>query len=161
MKDTLNRMTSHSGRSGQPLAAIAFDLDGFKNINDRYGHETGDAGLAAVGECLRESLRESDFAARIGGEEFLILAPDTDLEGARVLAEKVREALMREEVPRLLERLTASFGVAVMPDHASSPEALVRRADRASYVAKERGRNRVEIARAEDPIPAGLHTVTG
>jgi diguanylate cyclase (GGDEF)-like protein len=161
MKDTLNRMTSHAGRSAQPLAAIAFDLDGFKTINDSYGHETGDAALAAVGECLRENLRESDFAARIGGEEFLILAPDTDLEGARVLAEKVRDALMREEIPALLERLTASFGVAVMPDHASNPEALVRRADRASYVAKERGRNRVEIASAEDPSPAGLHTVPG
>jgi diguanylate cyclase (GGDEF)-like protein len=161
MKDTLNRMTSHAGRSAQPLAAIAFDLDGFKAINDSYGHETGDAALAAVGECLRENLRESDFAARIGGEEFLILAPDTDLEGARVLAEKVRDALLREEIPALLEPLTASFGVAVMPDHASNPEALVRRADRASYVAKERGRNRVEIASAEDESPAGLHTVTG
>jgi diguanylate cyclase (GGDEF)-like protein len=159
MKDTLKRMTSYAERTSQPLAAIAFDLDNFKSINDRYGHETGDAALAAVGECLRENLRDSDFAARIGGEEFLILAPDTDVDGARVLAEKLRDALTREEIPQLLERVTASFGVAVMPDHTGSPEALVRRADRASYLAKERGRNRVEIATAEELPPISLHTV--
>jgi diguanylate cyclase (GGDEF)-like protein len=157
MSDTLKRMSAHAGRTAQPLAAIAFDLDGFKSINDRYGHETGDAALSAVGECLRECLRESDFAARTGGEEFLVLAPDTDLEGARVLAEKLRAALSREEVPSLLEPMTASFGVAVMPDHAASSEALLRQADRACYLAKERGRNRVELAGADD---AALHVVT-
>ncbi|HEY0871260.1 MAG TPA: diguanylate cyclase [Acidothermaceae bacterium] len=150
MNDTLKRMVAHSGRTAQPLAAIAFDLDRFKAINDRYGHEAGDAALSTVGECLREHLRDSDFAARIGGEEFLILAPDTDVEGARVLAEKLREALAREEVPQLLEAFTASFGIAVMPYHATSTEALLRRADRACYLAKERGRNRVEVATLED-----------
>jgi diguanylate cyclase (GGDEF)-like protein len=152
MNDTLKRMAAHAGRTAQPLAAIAFDLDRFKNINDRYGHEAGDAALSVVGECLRENLRESDFAARIGGEEFLILAPDTDVEGARVLAEKVRESLSREQVTPLLEPLTASFGIAVMPFHATSSDSLVRRADRASYLAKDRGRNRVEIAVVEDSV---------
>jgi diguanylate cyclase (GGDEF)-like protein len=150
MNDTLKRMSALSQRTAQPLAAIAFDLDRFKSINDRYGHEAGDAALSAVGECLREHLRESDFAARIGGEEFLILAPDTDVEGARVLAEKLREALAREEVPHLLEPFTASFGIAVMPFHATSSESLVRRADQACYSAKEHGRNRVDIAVSED-----------
>jgi diguanylate cyclase (GGDEF)-like protein len=131
------------------LAAIAFDLDRFKTINDRYGHEVGDSALSVVGECLREHLRDSDFAARIGGEEFLILAPDTDIEGARVLAEKLRDALARETVTQLLEPVTASFGVAVMPFHATSTDALLRRADRACYLAKERGRNRVEVATIE------------
>jgi diguanylate cyclase (GGDEF)-like protein len=154
MNDTLKRMAAHAGRTAQPLAAIAFDLDRFKSINDRYGHEAGDAALSAVGECLREHLRESDFAARIGGEEFLILAPDTDVEGARVLAEKLREALAREEVPQLLEPFTASFGVAVMPFHATNTEALVRRADRACYLAKENGRNRVELASNEETATA-------
>ena len=149
MNDTIKRMAAHAGRTAQPLAAIAFDLDRFKTINDRYGHETGDAALSAVGECLRENIRESDFAARIGGEEFLVLAPDTDVEGARILAEKIREALAHEEVSQLLERVTASFGVAVMPDHAAGFEALLRRADRACYLAKDRGRNRVEVAGAE------------
>jgi diguanylate cyclase (GGDEF)-like protein len=150
MNDTIKRMAAHSGRTAQPLAAIAFDLDRFKSINDRYGHEAGDAALSAVGECLRENLRESDFAARIGGEEFLILAPNTDLEGARVLAEKLRESLAREEVPPLVEPFTASFGIAVMPFHATSSESLARHADRACYLAKERGRNRVEVAETDD-----------
>jgi diguanylate cyclase (GGDEF)-like protein len=155
MNDTLKRMAAHSGRTAQPLAAIAFDLDRFKSINDRYGHEAGDAALSAVGECLREHLRESDFAARIGGEEFVILAPDTDLEGARVLAEKLRAALAREEVPPMLEPFTASFGIAVMPFHATGSESLLRRADQACYLAKERGRNRVATAVTED-VAAGV-----
>jgi diguanylate cyclase (GGDEF)-like protein len=154
MNDTLKRMAAHSGRTAQPLAAIAFDLDRFKSINDRYGHEAGDAALSAVGECLREHLRESDFAARIGGEEFLILAPDTDIEGARVLAEKLRQALAKEEVPPLVEPFTASFGIAVMPFHATSSEWLARRADQACYIAKERGRNRVEVAETDDVAAA-------
>jgi diguanylate cyclase (GGDEF)-like protein len=146
MHDTLKRMAAQAGRTAQPLAAIAFDLDRFKTINDLYGHQTGDAALAAVGECLRETLRESDFAARVGGEEFLVLAPDTDTVGARLLAEKLLEALTRKVVPNLLQPLTASFGVAVLPDHVASPEMLLSRADRASYRAKARGRNRVETA---------------
>jgi diguanylate cyclase (GGDEF)-like protein len=152
MNDTIKRMAAHAGRTAQPLAAIAFDLDRFKTINDRYGHETGDAALSAIGECLRENLRESDFAARIGGEEFLVLAPDTGLDGARILAEKLREAVEREEVPQVNERITASFGVAVMPDHAAGFEALLRRADRACYVAKDRGRNRVEVAGIDELV---------
>jgi diguanylate cyclase (GGDEF)-like protein len=146
MQEALKRMAAHAGRTGQPLAAIVFDLDRFKTINDRYGHETGDAALSAVGDCLREAVRASDFAARTGGEEFLILAPDTDLAGALRLAEKLRLALTREEIPHLLQPLTASFGVAVIPDHAATADALLRRADRASYAAKDHGRNRVETA---------------
>jgi diguanylate cyclase (GGDEF)-like protein len=154
-------MAAHAGRSGEPLAAIAFDLDHFKKINDRYGHEIGDAALSTVGECLRDNLRESDFAARIGGEEFLVLAPDTGVEGAYVLAEKLREALMREETPQLVQPITASFGIAVIPHHAGSAEVLLRRADRACYLAKDRGRNQVQVAVNEetanaDAAPAGL-----
>jgi diguanylate cyclase (GGDEF)-like protein len=159
MNDTLKRLVAQASRTGKPLAAIAFDLDHFKGINDRYGHETGDAALSAVGEVLRECLRESDFAARVGGEEFLVLAPDTDAEGARVLAEKLREAILREDIPQLLEPLAASFGVASIPSHGSSGETLLRHADRASYLAKERGRNRVEIATVDDHTPPGPHLV--
>lgn len=158
MNDSLKRMAAHAGRSGEPLAAIALDLDHFKSINDRYGHEIGDAALSAVGECLRENLRDSDFAARIGGEEFLVLAPATDAVGAQVLAEKLREALLREEVPQLPQPLTASFGVACIPTHAGGAEVLLRRADRACYLAKARGRNRVEVSSDDD---ATLTLTTG
>lgn len=152
MTDTLKRMTAHAGRTAQPLAAIAFDLDRFKTINDRYGHDMGDTALSTVGECLRGGVRQSDFAARIGGEEFLVLAPDTDIVGARRLAEKLREAIAATVVPALQEPVTASFGVAVMPDHAATADALLRRADKASYAAKERGRNRVELAGADEDV---------
>jgi diguanylate cyclase (GGDEF)-like protein len=152
MNDTLQRMAAHAGRSGEPLSAIAFDLDHFKTVNDRYGHEVGDAALSAVGECLRENLRQSDFAARIGGEEFLVLAPDTDAEGALVLAEKLREALAREQIPQLLQPITASFGIASIPHQAGGAELLLRRADRACYLAKDRGRNRVQIAFDDGPV---------
>jgi diguanylate cyclase (GGDEF)-like protein len=152
MHDTLKRMAAQAGRTAQPLAAIAFDLDRFKTINDFYGHETGDVALAAVGECLRETLRESDFAARVGGEEFLVLAPNTDTAGAELLAEKLLEALTRKVIPNLLQPLTASFGVAVLPDHVASSEMLLSRADRASYLAKARGRNRVETASNDLPL---------
>jgi diguanylate cyclase (GGDEF)-like protein len=146
MIDAIKRMAALSARNGHSLAAIAFDLDQFKKVNDDHGHETGDAALAAVGEILRETIRESDFAARIGGEEFVVLAPGTDAEGGRVLAEKLRGAIFQAGVPNLSRPLTASFGVAAMPDHATTSEVLLRRADRASYLAKERGRNRVEVA---------------
>jgi diguanylate cyclase (GGDEF)-like protein len=151
MNDAIRRMAAHADRRGQGLAAIAFDLDHFKRINDTHGHETGDAALSAVGEILRDTIRECDFAARIGGEEFVVLAADTGLEGGRVLAEKLREAIAAAHVPNLSLPVTASFGVAVMPDHAASSEVLLRRADRACYLAKERGRNRVEVVNSEDP----------
>ncbi len=151
MHDVLTRMASHAGRTATPLAVIAFDLDHFKLVNDRYGHEVGDSALSMVGAVLRETLRDSDFAARLGGEEFLVLAPGSDVEGALVLAERIRAALSAAEVPQLPERLSASFGVAVMPYHAVTGPALLRLADRASYLAKDRGRDRVELADEDAP----------
>ncbi len=148
INDTIKRMTAHAVRSDQLLAAIAVDLDHFKRINDRYGHETGDNALAIVGEALRRTVRESDVAGRVGGEEFIVLAPDTDADGALVLAEKLRLAISREQVPGMEEALTASFGIAILPEDATNAELLLRRADRALYLAKELGRNRIELARA-------------
>ena len=88
--ETLNRMAAHAGRTVSPLAAILLDLDHFKTINDRYGHESGDKALALVGRIISSTIRGSDFAARFGGEEFLILLPDSDREGAMIVAEKLR-----------------------------------------------------------------------
>jgi diguanylate cyclase (GGDEF)-like protein len=144
LQDTLNRMAAHASRAVSSMAAIAMDLDHFKQINDRYGHDAGDTVLAAVGELLRTFVRESDFVSRMGGEEFIILTPDTGRDGAAVLAEKLREAISRIEVPGIDESVTASLGVAVMPDDAGTGEQLLRHADRALYLAKELGRNRVE-----------------
>jgi diguanylate cyclase (GGDEF)-like protein len=148
LDDALRRMSAQASRTMQPLAAIVLDIDWFKLINDRYGHDVGDDALAAIGEVLREGVRDSDLVSRLGGEEFVILAPDTNVEGAETLAEKLREAIALVEVPGVDEAITASFGVAAIPDDATTGEGLLRRADRALYLAKELGRNRVALGRA-------------
>ena len=143
--ETLKRMVAHAGRSVSELAAILLDLDHFKVINDRYGHESGDKALALVGRIIATTIRTSDFAARFGGEEFLILLPDTHREGALIVAEKIRVEIEHSEVPGV-GPVTASLGVAVLPADAVEADELIRKADRALYTAKEGGRNRVHGA---------------
>jgi len=143
---TLKRMVAQASRTMLPLSALMIDLDHFKTINDLYGHDHGDQALAAMGALLRDSLRASDFAGRQGGEEFIVLLPATDSEGAAKLAENLRKAIEALQVNGLEHRLSASIGVATFPDICSNATNLVRMADRALYSAKERGRNRVEIA---------------
>jgi diguanylate cyclase (GGDEF)-like protein len=154
--DTVKRMVAHASRTVSPLAALALDLDHFKQINDRYGHGSGDEVLAAVGSTLKTSCRDSDFVGRAGGEEFLILLPDTGLEAAQLVAEKVRVSITAITIPSIERAITASIGVAVLPDHAGDATSLLRHADRALYTAKSNGRNRIETFTREmvpnDPI---------
>ncbi len=145
-RDTLKRMVAQASRTVTPLAAALLDLDHFKQINDNYGHGRGDDVLAAVGEILQASLRESDFVGRYGGEEFLFLLPDTERQGALTVAEKVRAAIQETAVPGVPHNFTASIGIAVLPDDAGDGETLIRHADRALYAAKAKGRNRIEVA---------------
>jgi diguanylate cyclase (GGDEF)-like protein len=151
--DTVKRMAAHASRTVSPLAALALDLDHFKHINDTYGHSSGDEVLAAVGSALQSACRESDFVGRAGGEEFLVLLPDTDLEGAQTVAEKIRIAIAAITIPSIRQAITTSVGIAVLPDHAGDSNTLVRHADRALYIAKKNGRNRVE-AFSRDMLPA-------
>jgi diguanylate cyclase (GGDEF)-like protein len=151
LQDTVRRMVAQAGRTLEPLAAVALDLDHFKQINDRFGHDKGDDVLAAVGPLLADSLRDSDFAARAGGEEFCILLPGTDEAGATEVAEKLRVAISRIDVPGVDRQITGSFGIAAYPSQAVDAPTLLRKADRALYLAKERGRDRVEVAAA---VPA-------
>jgi len=141
LRENLVRMVAQSSRSNLPLSAVLCDLDHFKQINDVYGHEKGDQALAAASAALRSSLRESDLAGRYGGEEFLILLPDTPLEGAVVLAEKLRDEVAHVNVPGIDRAITASFGVASFPSDTPDGDMLVRMADRALYAAKALGRN--------------------
>jgi diguanylate cyclase (GGDEF)-like protein len=127
---------------------VAIDLDHFKDINDRCGHECGDEVLAAFGVMLRANLRGADVAARSGGEEFIVVLSETDRSGAMHVAEHLRRATAALTVPRLGADVTASFGVATLPDDALDVDTLLRLADRALYAAKQRGRNRVEAASA-------------
>jgi diguanylate cyclase (GGDEF)-like protein len=165
VQDSLKRHVAQAGRSALPMAAIMLDLDRFKALNDDFGHEAGNEVLAAVGRALDATVRASDFAGRYGGEEFVVLLPDTDLEGAVALATKLRLAvagLHFTSVPRVV---TASLGVAAMPAATVDGPALLRYADRALYVAKERGRNRVEVSvqnteRISPPSTASVSPVT-
>jgi diguanylate cyclase (GGDEF)-like protein len=144
-QDTFKRMLAQSARRQVPLAAIMLDLDHFKQINDTLGHEQGDHVLAAVGLALASTVRDSDFVGRIGGEEFLVLLPDTDVDAALEVAEKLRSTVCSLSVPEVGRAVTASLGVAVHPDARIDAETLLREADRALYAAKAGGRNRVEL----------------
>ena len=124
-----------------PFALILFDLDHFKAYNDEHGHQAGDAALGRIGEILRRATRGSDVAFRYGGEEFLLLVPDTDLAGAISVAERVRVATADSDG---LPPFTISGGVAVWdPIDGRDPQPLIRRADTALYIAKRAGRNRI------------------
>jgi diguanylate cyclase (GGDEF)-like protein len=127
------------------------DLDHFKRINDTYGHSRGDEVLAAVAQVLRSTLRASDFVGRYGGEEFIILLPDTARDEACIVAEKVRAAVAAISLSTIDHPVTASQGIATLPDDAGDADALIRAADRALYLAKRNGRNRVELSVSLDP----------
>ena len=145
-QDNLKRILALASRAVSPFSVVLLDLDHFKQVNDRYGHGVGDDVLAAVGGVLPSVLRASDFAGRYGGEEFLILMPDTDSEGALEAAEKLRAAIQAIDLPQVDRPITASLGVASYPTDALESDTLVRMADRALYSAKGAGRNRVELA---------------
>lgn len=136
-------------RGRQPLSVILTDVDRFKAVNDNHGHGTGDDVLKVVADALRAGVRSGDHVGRWGGEEFLILLPDTDLIQAAEVAERCRTLLTRQQVQSetgQLLRVSASFGVA-SADGVHRPDVmeLVSQADRALYWAKEAGRNRVKI----------------
>jgi diguanylate cyclase (GGDEF)-like protein len=131
-------------RMRQPLSLIMMDLDRFKRINDRAGHDIGDVALRIVAESLRAELRAVDSAARFGGDEFAVILPQAGTDGAMVVAERLRKRISGTEVPGF-GLITASFGIASFPAHASSRDTLVVAADRALYNSKHTGRNCVSL----------------
>jgi diguanylate cyclase (GGDEF)-like protein len=142
-------------RVGESLALILVDVDNFKQINDSYGHQSGDLMLAKIGRLLSSRVRQIDFAARYGGEEFAILVPESDLAGARTLAQRLRREIARArvELPGVGElHVTASFGVAEKSDLRRAEE-LIAAADDALYDAKKRGKNRVSMRRPRVASP--------
>jgi len=137
-----------AGRYKHPLAFLLLDVDHFKSINDTLGHTTGDEAIRALGQTCRETLRASDSLGRIGGEEFAVLLPETDLDAAQRLAERLRAAMESLELSSPNGKpfgFSISLGVS-KANEADSFESLFHRADAALYEAKESGRNRVVVA---------------
>ena len=148
MSETLTEEFAIGKRSLHPLCCILLDIDNFKQINDRFGHPAGDEALRVFAIESLKVLRNGDYLCRWGGEEFLLLLPNTVQEQALLIANRVREHLAELEVTNDEHKFstTVSLGLAMLTSYDSSPEALVARADSALYVAKERGKNRVELA---------------
>ena len=140
----LRAETSRAARSGNLFSVLMADLDRFKRINDEYGHMMGDAVLVEVGIILADGCRVTDVAGRWGGEEFLVLCPDTDEAGAATLAEKLNKKTAAHDFPEGI-RMTISIGVTGYRS-GDTEDAIIRRADSALYAAKSKGRNRVETA---------------
>ncbi len=132
-------------RAETPLSLVVADIDRFKSVNEAHGHGAGDAALRNVGDLICRAKRRFDSAARVGGEEFAIVVPDTDEHGAYMLAERIRTSVDKDA------RLTLSLGVACSPLHGTTSDALLQSADHALYAAKRLGRNRSVISSAEVP----------
>lgn len=156
LTDRLGQSVSRARRDRTGVAVLLFDLDGFKGVNDTWGHAAGDRVLAEVGRRARGAVRASDTVGRLGGDEFLAILPDSTLGGALGVAEKLRDALVQ---PYPLEggaiaHLSASVGVSLFPDNGDEGEVLQRAADAALYQAKREGKNRTVAAGM--PMQAGV-----
>lgn len=146
---TLEGEIRRSRRYGSPVSVVFMDLDGFKLVNDAYGHRAGSATLTEVAEVITRSVRESDFVARYGGDEFVLMLPETPAKRALQMAERVRLRIAGHRFKGGVGAdiyLTASFGVASFPEHGAQAEKLIELADAAMYEAKQRNKNNVRLA---------------
>src|ERR1700751_4760455 len=151
--EALSSEWKRSSRAGRSFALVLMDLDRFKFVNDFYGHLEGDLVLQSVGHILEANCRRSDVVARYGGDEFVILMPETNMEHARQLASKLRGWVSAD--PLLREKnISASFGIACYPLHGSSPQELIQVADASMYLSKHQGGNAVSTADHFDPNEA-------
>ena len=162
MEEFLARELLRAARNNKPAAVLMADIDHFKQFNDAFGHEAGDVLLRDLGSMLSSEVRGGDVACRYGGEEFLLILPDTDLQVACQRAEKLNQQVRKLHVRlrgETLRRITLSIGVAGFPQHGATPAQILTAADQALYKAKADGRDRVVVADNED-APAGM-TVQG
>lgn len=161
-QDALRRELARSQRSGDPLTVLLADLDGFKAINDTFGHHQGDALLVEAADRLRRAARKADIVARLGGDEFAIALPATNVDRAEAIARRVEAALTAPiALDGAVAHLAASVGLAGFPDHAQTEAELLKRADAAMYAAKRGGLRRSVSALhthsppAADPVSLG------
>ena len=148
MDESLEREVVRANRKQAPLAVIMIDIDHFKRFNDTFGHAAGDVVLRATGELMKQNFRASDVVCRYGGEEFLVVMPEVDLETARERSESLRLAMMHLNLAhdgKALGQVTISVGLSMLPKQGTRVAALVAAADAALYEAKKQGRNRLVI----------------
>lgn len=145
-EEYISKEVTRSQRQNQPFSVIGIDLDFLKKINDEYGHAYGDLAIKTVADVLKNNARSVDIAARMGGEEFNILLPGIDSQGAATAAERIRRAIEEKELDTI-GHITASIGVATFLEHSDNLEDLLELTDQAMYQSKRQGRNRVTIAK--------------
>jgi diguanylate cyclase (GGDEF)-like protein/PAS domain S-box-containing protein len=151
LEEVLEREVRRAARSAQSLGILMIDLDHFKNFNDTYGHDAGDAVLRETGQFLARGVRAEDFVCRFGGEEFVVILPTADMNSSQARGERLRSKMRELTVMhqgRSLGMITISIGVASFPQHGTSPKELMAAADAALYEAKRGGRDRVAVASA-------------
>jgi diguanylate cyclase (GGDEF)-like protein len=145
---TFDEELRRAHEEGIALAILMIDIDKFKSINDRYGHQVGDEVLKEVAKRIHDSIRRDDTAGRYGGEEFVVLLPGAGVDAAKTVALKIRMAIKETPMAREKVPVSASIGISIFPDHGRDAAGLIRRADQALYLAKHSGRDRAEIWRA-------------
>jgi two-component system cell cycle response regulator len=149
--DVLSKEFERSRQYGTPFSLVVLDIDHFKKVNDEYGHQTGDTVLREISNIIIKGIREIDTASRVGGEEFMIILPNTGRDNAIIGTERMRKAIERYLFPGMDRPITVSIGVAGLPDPGlASEDRLIRCADYALYRAKQNGRNRTETAEGKD-----------
>ncbi len=160
LRESLRREVERASRFGRMVSVLALDLDRFKRVNDTYGHAAGDTVLAEFARRVRGEIREVDLAFRRGGEEFVVLLPETDARGATIVAERLGAAVRDAPVTvvghagvRELIPVTVSVGIAVFPDHADTGPQVLAAADEALYAAKTASRDTWRLAPAREPSP--------
>ncbi len=161
LEDYAHKLLAMASRKATSVSVIMMDLDHFKTFNDRYGHEVGDRILRAFAKTVSQAMRETNLAARHGGEEFVVLLPDTGARECQMVAERIRKAVERMVVPsgseKPLPKITVSAGIAVYPEHGRNVEELLIASDKALYESKRAGRNRTTlyVEQGEPAEPAG------
>ncbi len=164
LQERLQQETARSARTNAPFSLLMIDLDGFESVNDRYGHGDGDRVLAAISNELRLAVRESDIVARYGGDEFVVLMPDTDARQARAVARRVIEGVQghcHQMSDRSGVQVGASAGLAIYPTDGRTPAELLAAADAAMYVAKRNGGSSLRIASARSAARGGPSAPAG
>jgi diguanylate cyclase (GGDEF)-like protein len=149
MEESLDRELKRASRKKSSLGVLMIDVDHFKNLNDTFGHEAGDAVLRSLGSLLKTHFRGEDIVCRYGGEEFTVIMPETSREAVRKRSSELGEAIKQMSVQhqgQLLPSVSLSIGVAVFGEQGATADSLLRAADSALYLAKKQGRDQVVVA---------------